>query len=254
MGTGWAGDEVRRSARIRATAAAWILLVLAAGCAGGNDASPTLRVERDTVGDTLVVRTVAGSVWGADASLVPRSPSGSWKATSSTSWARCSPSPSGPMGQSTSSTPRRTSCARTGRRRFPEQPGPPRREARASQGPGRRRHPLRRPLSCATPATAASRPTHPTARRRALGRWCAAASSPPAPCGVDRNDNVYIQVLLDPTADLKDWRMGLARIGPDGVAGTTPSPHPGAGFEPPTSRRAPRAGSPSLACPSRRRE
>lgn len=41
-------------------------------CGGGDAGSvgSTLRVERDTVGDTIVVRTLAGSVWGEDAYLV----------------------------------------------------------------------------------------------------------------------------------------------------------------------------------------
>lgn len=40
-----------------------------AACAG--DARPTLQVERDTVGDTVVVRTLAGSAWRTDARLEP---------------------------------------------------------------------------------------------------------------------------------------------------------------------------------------
>ncbi|UCC25082.1 MAG: hypothetical protein JSU98_15345, partial [Gemmatimonadales bacterium] len=50
-------------------------LTLLAGCGeggpeAGGSGSP-LVVERDTVGDTLVVRTVQGSGWGSDAVLVP---------------------------------------------------------------------------------------------------------------------------------------------------------------------------------------
>lgn len=44
-------------------------LVLAA-CSGERTASDAWRAERDTVGDTLVVRTVSGSVWGAPRPLV----------------------------------------------------------------------------------------------------------------------------------------------------------------------------------------
>ncbi|MFQ5679509.1 MAG: hypothetical protein ACE5HP_08615 [Gemmatimonadota bacterium] len=50
--------------------------VLAAGaflaaCGGGDDSGgETLRVVRDTVGDTAIVRTLAGSAWGEDALLV----------------------------------------------------------------------------------------------------------------------------------------------------------------------------------------
>lgn len=44
-----------------------------AGCGGGDSARPddvTWVAERDTLGDTVVVRTVSGSVWGAPARLV----------------------------------------------------------------------------------------------------------------------------------------------------------------------------------------
>lgn len=50
--------------RLRLPGFAFTLLV-AAGCSAGGPESPTQWVaEHDTVGDTVVVRTVAGSVWG----------------------------------------------------------------------------------------------------------------------------------------------------------------------------------------------
>lgn len=48
-----------------------LALALLALPACGAAPEVTLRVERDTVGDTLVVRTVAGSAWGAPARLEP---------------------------------------------------------------------------------------------------------------------------------------------------------------------------------------
>ncbi|MDT8341319.1 MAG: hypothetical protein RQ751_07380 [Longimicrobiales bacterium] len=51
------------------------LLLAAAGCnsPGSTDGggAGALVAVRDTVGDTVVVRTVSGSVWGEDAVLVP---------------------------------------------------------------------------------------------------------------------------------------------------------------------------------------
>lgn len=47
----------------------FIGIAVLAGC--GADAAPRLHVERDTVGDTIVVRTLAGSAWGARAALEP---------------------------------------------------------------------------------------------------------------------------------------------------------------------------------------
>lgn len=51
--------------------AALLPSALATACAGDADAGSTLEVVRDTVGDTLVVRTLAGSVWNGPARLVP---------------------------------------------------------------------------------------------------------------------------------------------------------------------------------------
>lgn len=58
------------SHRPRQTAQAFLLCLLtAAAC--GDGSRPTLQVERNAVGDTLVVRTVAGSAWGESARLEP---------------------------------------------------------------------------------------------------------------------------------------------------------------------------------------
>ena len=44
-----------------------------AGCGTPDGSTPTgeVQVVRDSVGDTLVVRTLSGSAWGAEATLVP---------------------------------------------------------------------------------------------------------------------------------------------------------------------------------------
>lgn len=48
------------------------VLLLVAGCGGERSSTGGWRAERDTVGDTIVVRTVSGSVWGAPRTLVER--------------------------------------------------------------------------------------------------------------------------------------------------------------------------------------
>lgn len=48
------------------------LLLLLAGCAGERSSADGWRAERDTVGDTIVVRTASGSIWGAPRTLVER--------------------------------------------------------------------------------------------------------------------------------------------------------------------------------------
>ncbi len=47
-----------------------LAVTLLAGCSAGDDAQlGTLQVERETIGDTTVVRTVSGSVWGDSAEM-----------------------------------------------------------------------------------------------------------------------------------------------------------------------------------------
>ncbi len=48
-----------------------VLAVVLFLAACGGDAEPRLQVERDTLGDTIVVRTLAGSEWGTTGTLVP---------------------------------------------------------------------------------------------------------------------------------------------------------------------------------------
>ena len=65
---GWQRSRTIR-ARLPLLAAAPATLALAA-C--GSDAPPAgPRVEIDTIGDTTMVRTLSGSVWAAEARLVP---------------------------------------------------------------------------------------------------------------------------------------------------------------------------------------
>ncbi|KPJ87173.1 MAG: hypothetical protein AMS18_14975, partial [Gemmatimonas sp. SG8_17] len=58
-------------ADINRNSGAFPLILLAAACAGGGDGGAGGRWQAvvDTVGDTVVVRTVSGSVWSDTASL-----------------------------------------------------------------------------------------------------------------------------------------------------------------------------------------
>lgn len=50
------------------------VVLAASACSGGEGSeASTWQAERDTIGDTVVVRTVAGSVWGVPRRLVPES-------------------------------------------------------------------------------------------------------------------------------------------------------------------------------------
>lgn len=50
-------------------AAASAILLLATACQPAENPATTLRVERDTLGDTVVVRTLSGSLWGKERRL-----------------------------------------------------------------------------------------------------------------------------------------------------------------------------------------
>jgi hypothetical protein len=63
-------DRAKLNRLLAAAGFVGALAVTTASCGGGGSAS-ALQVERETLGDTLVVRTVAGSVWGGPAVLEP---------------------------------------------------------------------------------------------------------------------------------------------------------------------------------------
>jgi hypothetical protein len=233
MGTGWAGNEVRRSARIRATAAAWILLVLAAGCAGGKDASPTLRVERDTVGDTLVVRTVAGSVWGADASLVPEVSIGELEGDLEYLMGEVQSIAVGADGTIyvlDAQGPELRAYGPDGRFL--------RRLGRPGEGPGELKAPgaiailSDQRLVVRDPGNGRIQVYGPDGAPAAAWTVVRGSFRTSGPLPVDRRDNMYIMVLRDMEADVRDWKAAFASIGPDGVPGDTLDV-PDSGFEPP---------------------
>jgi hypothetical protein len=56
----------------------------------------------------------------------------------------------------------------------------------------------------------------------ALETWSIRGSfNTSSPLFRERGDNVLTQILVDPQADIRDWVMGLVRIGPDGTPGDT---------------------------------
>lgn len=233
MGAGRAGSGVGRRARIGATAAAWIPLVLAAGCTGGDEASPKIRVERDTVGDTLVVRTVAGSVWGAEASLVPEVSIGEMEGDLEYL-----------MGDVQS-----IAVAADGTIYVLDSQGPElraygpdgrflRRLGRPGEGPGELKAPgavailSDQRLVVRDPGNGRIQVYGPDGTPAAAWTVVRGGFMTSSPLPVDRSDNMYIMVLRDMQADVRDWKTAFARIGPDGVPGDTVDT-PDSGLEPP---------------------
>jgi len=233
MGTGRAEDGGVRSVRVAATAAAWIALVLATGCAGGKDDSPAMLVERDTVGDTLVVRTVAGSVWGAEASLVPEVSIGEMEGDLEYL-----------MGDVQS-----IAVAADGTIYVLDAQGPElraygpdgrflRRLGRPGEGPGELKTPgaiailSDQRLVVRDPGNGRIQVYGPDGAPAAAWTVVRGGFMTSGPLPVDRGDNMYIMVLRDVEADVREWKTAFARIGPDGIPGDTVDT-PDSGFEPP---------------------
>jgi hypothetical protein len=68
------------------------------------------------------------------------------------------------------------------------------------------------------------------------------------PLWVDRQQHVYTQILLDPESDVRDWRMSLVRISPDGIPMDT-LPVPTSSFEAPSLEARAEGGSSRMAVP-----
>lgn len=210
--------------------AAWLL----AACAEGESAAVRWEATVDTVADTVVVRTLAGSEWSDTMHLVPEVRIGVLDGP-----------PEYMFGNVTS-----LGIDREGRiwavdRQVPElrvfgpggghvmtvgQPG---------EGPGELKGPdgglqilsdgrvlVRDPGNARIQVYSAD--------GEALDTWTIRGGFFTSnPLYRDREDNVYTQLLLEPGADVSEWRRGLLRIGPDGEPLDT-LPEPDAGFEPPS--------------------
>ncbi len=204
------------------------------GCS--RDASPDtarLVVERDTIGDTIVVRTVSGSVWGSDRILVPEVTIGEMEGDPEYLFGAISSLAVGPHGtiyvvdrqvpDLRAFSPDGTYLATLGR------PG---------EGPGE----LKQPdgglavlsdgrVLVRDPGNARIQVFGPDGK--ALETWpIRGGFNTGSPLYRDRDDHVYTQILVDPKADLNDWVIGLVDIAPDGTPGDTLIP-PKSGYEAP---------------------
>lgn len=191
-------------------------------------------VVRDTVGDTLVVRTISGSAWGSDAHLVPEMSIGeldgeleyllgdvvSLGVTSDGTVYLVD----GQVPELRSYDANGTYIATLG--------GP-------GEGPGELNSPggglavlsddrvvIRDSGNNRLQVFDATGPTEawPVVR---------GGLQSSSPLWWDWDDNVYVFVILDMEVDFGDWEMGLARIGPDGTPTDTITA-PDTGFEAPT--------------------
>jgi hypothetical protein len=217
-------------------AAAGLTLALTAGiaaCGGGEPEAIGPQITRSMAGDTVVVRTESGSVWGIDGVLVPEVSIGQLEGDLEYLFGNIASLGVGPDG-----------TIYVVDRQVPD--------LRAFSADGTFLHTLGRPgegpgeinqpdggLAVLSDGRVLVRDVG-NARIQVYdpagepaGAWSIRGGfSTSSPLYKDRDDNVYTQILVDPRAEVKDWVVGLVRISPDGVVGDTLTP-PKSGFENP---------------------
>lgn len=202
-----------------------LVLVLSA-CGGTEDGPETLawQAVRDTVGDTVVVRTVSGSVWRDTATLEAEVTIGELEGADEYIFGSVSALGVGPEGTIyvlDRQVPALRVYAPDGT--YLDTWG------REGEGPGEYEQP--RALSVRSDARVLVR--DPGAGRilvfgpdgRAEDTWTIRGSfSTSRPLYLDRDDNAYYTLLLDPEVGISEWRFGLVRITPDGAFADTLRP------------------------------
>jgi len=225
---------MQRISTLAATLATALVLA-ACGSDGDTAVAGQLQVIRDTVGDTLVVRTVSGSVWGTDAHLVPEMSIGELDGELEYL-----------LGSVVSLGVGADGTVYLVDRQIPELRAY---DANGTYigtlgGPGEGPGEIKSPdggLAVLTDGRVLvrdpgnARLQEFTADGEPGESWTVVRGgfNTSQPLWWDREDNVYVNILLDPQADVRDWRTGLARIRPDGTPADTLEP-PDAGYEAPS--------------------
>lgn len=176
----------------------------------------------DSIGDTLVVRTVSGSVWGDTARLVPEVSIGMFDGPEEYLFGQVVSLARGPHGSiyvMDQQVPalRVYSPDGTYRATF----------GRQGEGPGEYKRPdggmnvlsdgrvlLRDPANARIQVYSSE--GEPLDTWRIRGNFNTSRRMI-----VDRRDRAYALILLDPEADVRDWTTGLVQIHPDGTPGDT---------------------------------
>lgn len=210
-----------------------VLCAALAACTGGESAPAGPQVTHSLRGDTAVVRTESGSVWGGEATLVPEMSIGELEGDLEYlfgSVRSLEVAPDGTLYVVDGQVPDVRAFSPEGR--FLRTVGTP------GEGPGEIKSPdgglailSDGRILVRDPGNARIQVYAPSGE--ALATWSIRGGfNTSSPLFRDRQDNVYTQILVDPQADVRDWVIGLVRIGPDGVAGDTLI-RPDAGFEAP---------------------
>jgi hypothetical protein len=209
-----------------------VLLTLV-GCSAGDavGGGEVWQATRDTIGDTIVVRTISGSAWGDTASLVPELSIGMLDGPEEYMFGSVVSLALGGDG-TIYAMDRQVPALRvynsdgTYRATF----------GRPGEGPGEYERPdgglnilsdgrvlLRDPANARIQVY--SPEGEPLDEWRIRGGFNTSNRMI-----VDRQDNAYTIILLDVEADVRDWRSGLVQILPDGTPGDTIEA-PDTGFE-----------------------
>jgi hypothetical protein len=208
--------------------------VLAGACSTGGQAGSELVIEADTIGDTVVVRTVSGSTWRGEARLVPELSIGQVDGDLEYLFGRVNALAVGRDGTIyavDAQVPELRAYDADGS--YLATLGPP------GEGPGELKQPDAGLAVLSDGRVLVRDPGNAriqvyTADGEAADTWAIRGGLiTSTPFYQTVADEVHAIILLDPEADVRDWRSGLVRYGPDGQPGDTLVP-PETGYEAPT--------------------
>jgi hypothetical protein len=190
---------------------------------------------QDTVGDTVVVRTLSGSAWGSGASLIPEMSIGEMEGELEYllgSVVSLGVAADGTVYLVDRQVPELRAYDATGT--YMGTLGG------AGEGPGELKGPdgglavlTDGRVLVRDPGNARLQEFTPDGEPGESWTVVRGGFNTSRPLWWDREDNVYVNILLDPDADIREWRTGLVRIRPDGTPADTLAP-PDAGYEVPT--------------------
>jgi hypothetical protein len=212
-----------------------LLVSFFAACGGANESGSSggLEVVREYVGDTLVVRTVTGSAWGGNARLVPEVSIGELEGDLEYLFGNIrslAVASDGTIYVVDAQVPELRAFSAEGV--FQAILGRP------GEGPGEIKQPDGGLAVLSDGRVLVRDPGN--ARIQVYGPDGTSLDTWPIRGGFNSSspffqtdaDEVHTLILLDPGADVLDWKMGLVRIGPDGTPGDTLVP-PDVGYEAP---------------------
>ena len=226
------GTDMRRSPTLPFTL---VFLMFFSACGGSDDSGSSggMEVVRDTVGDTIVVRTLSGSAWGGDARLVPEVSVGELEGALEYilgDVVSIAVGADGTLYLVDGQVPELRAYDVDGTfRAILGSPG---------EGPGE----LNQPdgglavlsdgrILVRDPGNGRIQVYGPDGE--ALDTWPIRGNfNTSQPFHLTHADEVHSLILLDTDADVSEWSFGMVRIGPDGIPGDTLLP-PDLGYEAP---------------------